>query len=85
MITAPADVEQALAWVRRSDPATAGIAVAELMSTDLRRDVAAITATDDAIDFALKKQAEAIVLVPCCPFNIYRLLTSDYCLPITDY
>ncbi len=44
MITAPADVEQALAWVRRSDPATAGIAVAELMSTDLRRDVAAITA-----------------------------------------
>ena len=44
MITAPADVERALAWVRVSDPATAGIAVAELMSTDLRRDVAAITA-----------------------------------------
>lgn len=44
MITAPSDVERALAWVRKSDPATAGIAVAELMSTDLRRDVAAITA-----------------------------------------
>ncbi len=44
MITAPGDVERALAWARQSDPATAGIAVAELMSTDLRRDVAAITA-----------------------------------------
>ena len=44
MITAPADVERALAWVRVSDPATAGIAVAELMSTDLRPTVGAITA-----------------------------------------
>lgn len=44
MITAPTDVERALAWVRVSDPATAGIAVAELMSTDLRPKVAAITA-----------------------------------------
>lgn len=44
MITAPTDVERALAWVRVSDAATAGIAVAELMSTDLRPTVAAITA-----------------------------------------
>lgn len=44
MITALADVERALAWVRVSDPATAGIAVAELMSTDLRPTVATITA-----------------------------------------
>ncbi len=44
MISAPADVERALAWVRRSDPVTAGIAVAELMSTDLRPTVAKITA-----------------------------------------
>lgn len=28
------------------------------------------TATDDAIDFALKKQAEYIVLVPCCQAEV---------------
>lgn len=44
MITAPADVERALAWVRVADPATAGIAIAELMATDLRPTVGAITA-----------------------------------------
>ena len=44
MITAPADVERALEWVRRSDPATAGNAVAELMSTDLRPLLAALSA-----------------------------------------
>jgi len=44
MITAPAHVEQAAAWAGRSDAATAGIAVAELMSIDLRETVAAITA-----------------------------------------
>jgi len=44
MITAPAHVEQAAAWAARSDAATAGTAVAELMSIDLRDTVAAITA-----------------------------------------
>lgn len=44
MITAPAHVEQALAWAAKSDAATAGLAVAELMSTDLRATVEAVTA-----------------------------------------
>ena len=35
------------------------------------------TATDDAIDFALKKQAEAIVLVPCCQAEIAALLRRN--------
>ena len=32
------------------------------------------TATDDAIDFALKKQAQAIVLVPCCQAEVAATL-----------
>lgn len=43
MITAPADLERALAWVGKSDGATTGLAVVELMATDLRENVAAIT------------------------------------------
>lgn len=43
MITAPADVDRALAWVAKSDGKTTGLAVAEIMATDLRNDVAAIT------------------------------------------
>lgn len=43
MITAPADVERAMAWVAKSDAATAGIAVAEMMTTDLRAGIAKIT------------------------------------------
>ncbi len=44
MITAPSDVERAVAWVKRSDASATGIAVAELLTTDLRKNVAAITA-----------------------------------------
>lgn len=44
MITSPADVDTAMAWVAKSDAKTTGIAVAELSSTDLREAVAAITA-----------------------------------------
>jgi pimeloyl-ACP methyl ester carboxylesterase len=44
MITAPADVERALEWVKRSDPSAAGTAISELTATDLRADVAKITA-----------------------------------------
>jgi N-formylmaleamate deformylase len=44
MITAPADVETAMAWVAKSDAATAGLAVAELSTTDLREDISKITA-----------------------------------------
>ena len=35
------------------------------------------TATDDAIAFALKKQAEAIVLVPCCQAEIAAALRRN--------
>lgn len=44
MITAPEDVERAVAWTTAADPAAAGVAVAEMMTTDLRGDVARITA-----------------------------------------
>lgn len=44
MITTPADVDRAMAWVARSDAATAGIAVGEMMTTDLRADIAKISA-----------------------------------------
>jgi N-formylmaleamate deformylase len=43
MITREADRERALAWVAACDPATAGLATAELMTTDLRNEVSAIT------------------------------------------
>jgi hypothetical protein len=35
------------------------------------------TATDDAIDFALKKQAKHIVLVPCCQAEIASVLRKN--------
>jgi len=44
MITSPPDVERAMTWVAKSDARTAGIAVGELMTTDLRADIATITA-----------------------------------------
>jgi N-formylmaleamate deformylase len=44
MITSPAHLELAAAWAAKSDAATAGVAVAELSTTDLRETVAAITA-----------------------------------------
>lgn len=44
MITSPAHVEQATAWVVKADAATAGLAVAELSTTDLRPTVGAIMA-----------------------------------------
>jgi pimeloyl-ACP methyl ester carboxylesterase len=42
MITDPQQVEEATAWSAASDPATAGLAFAEMMTTDLRETVAAI-------------------------------------------
>jgi N-formylmaleamate deformylase len=42
MMKAPADVERAAAWSATSDPTTAGLAVYEMMTTDLRPAVAAI-------------------------------------------
>lgn len=35
------------------------------------------TATDDAIDFALAKNADAIVLVPCCQAEVARFLKNN--------
>ncbi len=35
------------------------------------------TATDDAIDFALKKQAQYIVLVPCCQAEVASVLRKN--------
>jgi N-formylmaleamate deformylase len=43
MITTPANVERAMTWVAKSDARTAGIAVSEMMTTDLRKDVGRIT------------------------------------------
>jgi len=44
MMRAESDVERTLAWVAASDPATTGRATYELLVTDLRKDVSAITA-----------------------------------------
>src|SRR5688572_32394244 len=44
MITAPAEVERAMTWVAKSDARTTGIAIAELSATDLRAEIANITA-----------------------------------------
>jgi hypothetical protein len=35
------------------------------------------TATDDAIDFALKKKAKHIVLVPCCQAEVASVLRKN--------
>jgi len=43
MITDPARVDTATAWAAASDPKAAGVMIAELMSTDLREVVAAVT------------------------------------------
>lgn len=44
MITDPADVDRAAAWAAKSDPAAVGIAVAEMMTTDLREAAKGIAA-----------------------------------------
>lgn len=44
MITAETDRDRALAWAGACDPGMVGLAIAELMSTDLREAAAAITA-----------------------------------------
>lgn len=44
LITSPTHIEQAAGWAAKSDAATAGLAVAELSTTDLRETVGAITA-----------------------------------------
>lgn len=66
MITDPKNVETAAAWSASSDPATAGTAMAEMMTTDLRETVAAIRtpalligAADFAKDEAVRKQVAA--------------------------
>lgn len=43
LITSPTDIEQAAGWAAKADAATAGLAIAELSTTDLRETVAAIT------------------------------------------
>jgi hypothetical protein len=40
------------------------------------------TATDEAIDFALRKQARAIVLVPCCQAEVARVLNARKALSL---
>ena len=46
------------------------------------------TATDDAIEFALKKQAKHIVLVPCCQAEVAAVLkknkSRDLAQPLTE-
>jgi len=46
------------------------------------------TATDDAIEFALKKQAKHIVLVPCCQAEVAAVLkknkAKDLASPLTE-
>ena len=46
------------------------------------------TATDDAIEFALKKQAKHIVLVPCCQAEVATVLkknkAKDLASPLTE-
>jgi pimeloyl-ACP methyl ester carboxylesterase len=44
MITAPGDVDRARRWSAAADPAAAGTAMAELMTTDLRPAMARVTA-----------------------------------------
>jgi pimeloyl-ACP methyl ester carboxylesterase len=44
MITAPGDVTRAQRWTEQTDPAAAGIAMAELMTTDLRPALCRVTA-----------------------------------------
>jgi len=43
MVTAEADVERARGWAAQTEPRAAGIAVAEMMTTDLRQRIARIT------------------------------------------
>lgn len=72
MIKSPADVEKALAWAETSSPKTAGEAMYEMMVTDLREPVSAITApvlllgaaefaTDDAMRTRVQAAYEAQV------------------------
>lgn len=44
MITSPEHVERAAGWAAATTPAAAGIAVAEMMTTDLRSEIGTITA-----------------------------------------
>jgi N-formylmaleamate deformylase len=65
MLKAPSDVERAAAWSATSDPKTAGLAVHEMMTTDLRPVVAAIRTPVlliGAAEFAKDAEARARVL-----------------------
>lgn len=66
MIKDPKNVEMAAGWSATSDPATAGAAIYEMMSTDLRQQVASIktpvlllAAADSAQDEASRKELAA--------------------------
>jgi len=41
------------------------------------------TATDDAIDFGLRKQAQCLVLVPCCQAEVARSLNAGKALSLS--
>ena len=63
MIKDPGQVETATGWSATSDPATVGTAVYEMMTTDLRQQIAAIkspvlllAAADSAPDAAIRKE-----------------------------
>jgi pimeloyl-ACP methyl ester carboxylesterase len=67
MIKDPKQVETAASWAAASDPATAGLAMSEMMTTDLRDAVAAIRtpvllvgAADSAKDEDSRKQMTAL-------------------------
>lgn len=77
MISNPAQIEPAVEWAKRSSPASAGQAVYDLMTTDLRPTVASITSdvllvaaakafasNASRLDMLLKAYEDQVTLVP---------------------
>jgi pimeloyl-ACP methyl ester carboxylesterase len=85
MITDPKNVETAAAWSATSDPATAGEAMAEMMTTDLRAAVAAIRtpvllvgAADFAKDDAARRQLTAAYEAQVAKIPDHRVVMAEH-------
>jgi pimeloyl-ACP methyl ester carboxylesterase len=85
MITDPKQAEAATAWSAASDPATAGQAVSEMMTTDLRETVAAIRtpvllvgAASSAKDDAARQQLTAAYEAQVAKIPDHRVAMAEH-------
>ena len=83
MVTDATDADEVVAWARTSSPTTAGRAFAEMLTTDLRKEVAAIRSpvlllmaggglSESAVDGAAARYRAQLSAVPLARFEVAR-------------